>query len=113
MMITKSGDLSGHMGVVTESYNDSNTPPFTHTIYVETDNPKHRFMRFVIKGNAIPLPLQISWLSILKVMLLVHLEKLILTVETHIHQTKKEFITYDGTTNTQNSLIPPECCCNK
>ena len=29
--------------------------PFTHTIYVETDNPKQRFMRFVIKGNAIPL----------------------------------------------------------
>ena len=26
---------------------------------------------------------------------------------------KKEFITYDGTTNTQNSLIPPECCCDK
>ena len=29
--------------------------PFSHTIYVETDNPKQRFMRFVIKGNAIPL----------------------------------------------------------
>jgi len=29
--------------------------PFTHTIYVETDNPKQRFIRFVIKGNAIPL----------------------------------------------------------
>ena len=29
--------------------------PFTHTIYVETDNPKQRFMRFVIKGNAKPL----------------------------------------------------------
>ena len=29
--------------------------PFTHTIYVETDNPKQCFMRFVIKGNAIPL----------------------------------------------------------
>jgi len=29
--------------------------PFTHTIYVETDNSKQRFMRFVIKGNAIPL----------------------------------------------------------
>ena len=29
--------------------------PFTHTIYVETDNPQQRFMRFVIKGNAIPL----------------------------------------------------------
>ena len=29
--------------------------PFTHTIYVETDNPKQRFMRFVIKGNSIPL----------------------------------------------------------
>lgn len=29
--------------------------PFLHTIYVETDNPKQRFMRFVIKGNAIPL----------------------------------------------------------
>lgn len=29
--------------------------PFLHTIYVETDNSKQRFMRFVIKGNAIPL----------------------------------------------------------
>ena len=29
--------------------------PFTHTIYVETDNPKQRFMRFVIQGNAVPL----------------------------------------------------------
>ena len=29
--------------------------PFTHTVYVETDHPQQRFMRFVIKGNAIPL----------------------------------------------------------
>ena len=28
---------------------------FTHTVYVETDHPQQRFMRFVIKGNAIPL----------------------------------------------------------
>ena len=26
MTITESGGLSGHIGVVTESYNDSNTP---------------------------------------------------------------------------------------
>ena len=29
--------------------------PFTHTIYVETDNPKQRFMRFLLNGIAIPL----------------------------------------------------------
>ena len=29
--------------------------PFTHIIYVETNNPQQRFIRFVIKGNAIPL----------------------------------------------------------
>lgn len=29
--------------------------PFTHTIYVETDNPKQRFMRFLLNGIAVPL----------------------------------------------------------
>ena len=29
--------------------------PFTHTIYVETDNPKQRFMRFLLNGVAVPL----------------------------------------------------------
>lgn len=44
--------------------------PFTHTIYVETDNPKQRFMRFVIKGNAIPLlkvsPEQVRYIGTLQ-----------------------------------------------
>ena len=29
--------------------------PFTHTIYVETDNPKQPFMRFLLNGVAVPL----------------------------------------------------------
>ena len=29
--------------------------PFTHTIYVETDNPKQRFMRCLLNGIAVPL----------------------------------------------------------
>ena len=29
--------------------------PFTHTIYVETDNPKQRFMRFLLNGVAVSL----------------------------------------------------------
>ena len=34
---------------------NSQSGPFSHAVYVETDNPRQRFMKFVIKGNAIPL----------------------------------------------------------
>jgi hypothetical protein len=41
--------------------------PFTHTIYVETDTPKQRFMRFVIKGNVKVSPDPVQYIGTLQI----------------------------------------------
>lgn len=34
---------------------NSQSGPFSHSVYVETDSPRERFRKFVVKGNAVPL----------------------------------------------------------
>ena len=34
---------------------NSQSGAFAHSVYVETDNPRERFRKFVVKGNAVPL----------------------------------------------------------